>query len=517
MANRPVSHIKKLQAEAQALLDERGMAVADETGLHPFKHFAQFWVRVGKSFIRNRCPVRASALAYTTLLALIPLLAVGLGVSTGLLKSGEAETKDMITKLIDELAPQLGDIPGTEEEKAKARLDVVNQIHSFIKNIHSGALGLTGTVALVFVAIGLLSTIEATFNDIWGVSRGRNWFARVIHYWAAITLGPLIIILVMGSVIGSQLGSKEATKGKSVDAGIKAGGEHEKAPEARTGAEAAPDALAQSTNSSMMTRTQSKVRSFKSTFLGRICFKVLPFLVLSGSFMMLYQLMPNTKVHWKAAMVGGLVAGALWIMNGNFNALFASRVVSASKIYGSLGAIPIFLLGLYLSWTILLFGGQVAYAFQNRRAYAQERQAEVVNQRGREFIALRTMTLIGQRFHRGEKPPSAVEIAESLSVSSRLVSQVIQPLLQTKLLVEVSTPESAYSPARPLDRISYHDILQTLRAGAGQSPATREEPARSLVQGAFDEIRAAEERVAGSLTLQEMVNRAEDGERKTLV
>jgi membrane protein len=233
--------------------------------------------------------------------------------------------------------------------------------------------------------------------------------------------------------------------------------------------------------------------------------------------MLLYQLMPNTKVHWKAAMVGGLVAGALWIMNGNFNALFASRVVSASKIYGSLGAIPIFLLGLYLSWTILLFGGQVAYAFQNRRAYAQERQAEVVNQRGREFIALRAMTLIGQRFHRGGKPPGAVEIAESLSVSSRLVSQVIQPLVQTKLLVEVSTPETAYSPARPLDRISYQDILQTLRAGMGEAPATREEPTRELVQGAFDEIRAAEERVAGPLTLQAMVNRAEASEGKTRV
>jgi membrane protein len=319
---------------------------------------------------------------------------------------------------------------------------------------------LTGTIALVFVAIGLLSTIEATFNDIWGVTRGRNWFVRIIHYWAAITLGPLVIILAMGLAVGSQF-------------------------------QVAQDFIED------------------TPIIGRLIFKLIPFFVLSGSFMLLYQLMPNTKVHWKAALVGGAVAGALWVANGNANALFASRVVSASKIYGSLSAIPIFLFGLYLSWTILLFGAQVAYAFQNRRAYVQEKQAESVNQRGREFIALRLMTFVGQKFHRGETPPSADEIAEALTVSSRLISQIIQPLLQCKLLVEVATPEAAYCPARPLGSISYEDILQTLRVGKGQEPATRAEPARDLVRGAFDAIQEAEQTVAKAQTVQGMVERAE--------
>src|SRR2546430_6613267 len=147
---------------------------------------------------------RASALAYTTLLALIPLLAVGLGVSTKRLQGSEATTREMIAKLVDQLAPQLEQVPGTEEEKLGARRKVVEQIQNFIANINSGALGLTGTAGLLFIAIGLLSTIEATFNDIWGVARGRNWFVRVIHYWAAITLGPLLIVLVMGLAIGPK-------------------------------------------------------------------------------------------------------------------------------------------------------------------------------------------------------------------------------------------------------------------------------------------------------------------------
>jgi len=556
MVKDSVSRVKKFQAEAQALLDEQGMVLVDEARLHPLRRFIHFWVLVGKSFVRNRCPVRASALAYTTLLALIPLLAVGLGVSTKLLQSSEDQQAELIQTVVDELAPQLGLVPATAEEKESARSrlvekigaalprlvessgqerthlvnqlaaelvpgaatgqeagadygrkiakqieellprlakateqrrvklvekladqltslvlrathgedessqKVVETIRTFIANVHSGALGLVGTVALVFVAIGLLSTIEATFNDIWGVPRGRNWFVRIIHYWAAVTLGPLVVILVMGLAIGSRF-------------------------------QAAQDLIEE------------------TPIIGGLLFKMIPFFLLCGSFTLLYQFMPNTRVNWQAAAFGGMVAGALWILNGNFNALFTSRVISASKIYGSLSAIPILLFGLYLSWTILLFGAQVAYAYQNRRAYLQEKQAENVNQRGREFIALRLMTLVGQKFHRGELPPTVGEVSESLSVSSRLVSQIIQPLLQRKLLAEVATPETAYCPARPLDRISYEDILQALRAGLGQEPATREEPTRELVRGAFEEIHQSEQRVARAVTLQAMVERIE--------
>jgi len=96
MANDSGSQIKRLQAEAQALLDDRGLAVVDEARLHPFKKFVHFWVLVGRTFIRNRCLVRASALAYTTLLALIPLLAVGLGVSTKMLEGSEEQKAELI-------------------------------------------------------------------------------------------------------------------------------------------------------------------------------------------------------------------------------------------------------------------------------------------------------------------------------------------------------------------------------------------------------------------------------------
>src|SRR6267143_4757200 len=128
MAKDSVSQIKKLQAEAQELLDDHGIGVVDETQLHPFKKFVHFWILVGKTFVRNRCLVRSSALAYTTLLALIPLLAVGLGVSTKLLQGSEEQKAELIQTLVDELAPQLGLVAATTEERAEMRNQVAERI-----------------------------------------------------------------------------------------------------------------------------------------------------------------------------------------------------------------------------------------------------------------------------------------------------------------------------------------------------------------------------------------------------
>src|ERR1041384_8683911 len=117
MAKNSVSPIKKLQAEAQGLLDGRALAGVDETQLYPVQKIVHFWVLVGKSFVANRCPVRASAWASPTLLALIPLLAVGLGVSTTLLNSSRERTSELIGNLIDQVAPQLGMLPASEQGK----------------------------------------------------------------------------------------------------------------------------------------------------------------------------------------------------------------------------------------------------------------------------------------------------------------------------------------------------------------------------------------------------------------
>ena len=362
------------------------------------------------------------------------------------------------------MAPQLNLVQKVtdEEEAAISRQMVVQRIKRYIDNVQSGTLGVTAVIALIFVAISLLSTIEATFNDIWGVARGRNWITRVVQYWAAITLGPLCVVIAFGLAAGPHF---ETTK-KWLEL--------------------------------------LHLQAFAST--------LLPFIVLSAAFTLFYRLMPNTKVRWPAALAGGVVGGSLWQLNNIFNVIYVSRVVSYSKIYGSLGIIPVFLIGLYFSWLILLLGAQVAYAYQNREAYLQAKQAEKVSQRGREFIALRVMTAVAVQFQCGAKAPSRLDLASAIGVPSQLLCQVLAALVQSKLLVEVAGEETAYAPARPLSKITAHDILQALRAGPGQELETRDEPVRGLVRREYEIIQQAEQQSAAALTLQALAQRAQEAE-----
>jgi len=507
---------RKLWTETRAVLDLTGLSPGAQ--LSRAQKLAHFIVFVWQSFVRNRCPARAAALSYATLLALIPLLAVVLGVTSSLLKrEGEERIEQFVEKLVQSVTPpaviirqQQGDQPqiigipefklalsnpsaavavvsnlpiadsplatrtnsinttaeprvsyvqSSEGEIVAARREIARRINEFIQNTRSGALGITGTAFLVFMAISLLNRVEMTINDIWGVTQRRSWPVRIVQYWAIITLGPVVIVAALAMAGGPYF---EMTK-------------------------------------RLLTAMP---------VIGELAFKLLPVVLLWVGFALFFQLTPNTKVRWSAALVGGVVSGTLLHLNSVFGFLYVSRVVTQSKIYGSLGLVPVFMVGLYLSWLILLFGAQVAYAYQNRHAYIQDKLAESINQRGREFVALRLMTFIGQRFQNGGPPPTLTELANALTLSSRLVQQVLQPLLAAKLVVEVAGTEPAYMPARALDSINCHDILLAMRVGQGQELPPRDEPVGAEVYGEFARIQEAERKAAAAVTVLALANRA---------
>lgn len=451
------------------------------------EHFIHFWFFVGKSFVQNRCLVRSAALSYTTLLALIPLLAVAIGVTSSLLrKEGEQEIYRAIDKFVSQVIPPAtvtGPNSSSPEPSAPANPNpgvtgtnvvvspaaaanarvtaqklVAQRIHEFIHNTRSGALGITGMALLVFVAISMLNSIEGTFNDIWGVERGRYWLMRVARFWMAITLGPLLIAVGL-SLAGSA--NFETTR----------------------------------------------ILLYTAPVIGRIILQAGTLIFIWLVFALLYQFIPNTKVQFSAALAGGIAGGTLWHLNNLFGFLYVSRVVSNSKIYGSLGLIPVFMAGLYLSWAILLFGAQIAYAFQNRKIYLQEKVIEVVGHRDREILALRLMTIIGQKFKRGEPPATLQEVADELEIPTKLAHQILQRLLSAQILTEI-TGSSAYVPSRPLDAINAHDILQAMRRGNEELPPPGT-PCAAEILAEFQKIENAERATASPVTLLDLVQRAD--------
>jgi membrane protein len=449
-------HVQRALAD----VDEFLIGGDESTDVPWWRRLLRFVALTCRSFIRNRCPVRASALAYMTLLALIPLLAVAISVSASLIKAqNDAERAEHIGRMIDTLvanvAPQLNLRLSESEQSVQNRQEVVRRVNEFIANTQSGRLGATGMIGLVVVAMLLLSNIEATFNDIWGVDKGRNWFLRVVNYWAAITLGPILLVVVVGLTTSTQFQA-----------------------------------------------TQDFIRS--SGLLGRLLFKGLPFLIPCVAFMVFYKLMPNTRVQWSAALVGGVCGGLLWQANNLFNVVYLAKVTTYSHIYGGLATIPIFLLGLYFSWLILLLGAQLGYAFQNREIYFQERQAESVNQRGREFVALRVMVAVARRFAGGERPPTVVDLSKELAVPGRLITQLLTALSRARLVQEAGREGGAFLPARPLETITAQDVLDAIRTANGREPATADDPTRRVLRAEVERVRAAERQVAGTITLKEL-------------
>ena len=510
--NSTFERIKKIQQ----MLDEKEY-LQGTTKLPYWRRVAYFWIHVIKSFQRNRGPVRAAALAYTSILSLIPVLAVVVSISTGFLQrdKGGTTVNDLLEKLVAYVAPQLDLIQEDPATGAMNRKAVVQKIQSYIETVNSGTLGFTAGIALVFIAVMVLSNVEATFNDIWGVTRGRTWSARVVQYWAAITLGPIFIVTAValtsvGTSKNPAVSAPSTNEIKQLASLSATNGVTNITPET---SERVSKAIVVGSTGGITTNIV--VRPAKLTFMEKVNLyfgdsKIGPFLsfiVLSIFLTLFYRLMPATKVKWDAALVGGFVGGGLLQLNNLFNVIYLSKVVSYSKIYGSLGAVPIFLLGLYFSWLIILLGAQVGYAYQNKQAYEQERQAEAINQRGREFVALRLMTYIAQKFYLGEKPPSRLEISNAIGVPSQLSSQILNCLVASKLLVEVVGEETRYGPGRPIDKITVEDILSALRVGQGTELETREDATRAVLREQFDRVVLAEMHAAGSVTLQNLVMR----------
>ena len=250
---------------------------------------------VGKEMERTQLLLVASSLAYTTILSLIPLLAVSFAIfqAFGGLEKLYGTIEPMILSNLAE---------GSSDE-------VIQKIREMIKNANGSAVGLGGFVGLVFTSMSMLASVEKAINRIWGAPLNRSFFSRISAYWLFITLGPLALAVGVGA----------ATSADFPIARILPGG---------TGL-------------------------FLMTVVG---------------FTAIYKWVPHTRVHALYAAISGAFAAVLFILAQFGFRLYTSRVLTYSKIYGSLGAIPIFILWIYIVWVVVLAGAALTAALQRRAA-----------------------------------------------------------------------------------------------------------------------------------------------------
>lgn len=429
----------------QVVQEILAVTVSPRTGLRRLRTVVHFFILLWRGFENNRCPVRAAALSYTTLLALVPVLAIALSFSKNFLhEAATGVVPQLMDRMITVVAPEL-------EVTPESRANAVAQIQSFINNINAGTLGTVGTIFLFVIGIRLMMTVELAFNDIWGIQRGRSLLRKIVYYWTTITMGPVLVVLA-------------AYCAGRAEFSMVVGKLH-----------AVPE-------------------------LERMFWQFLPMVVIWVAFALLYALMPNTRVHPFAALVGGILAGTLWQANNMLGTLYVARIVSYSRIYGALGVLPVLLVGLYFSWLIVLFGAQVSYAVQNVHGYLQQRAGELIDQRGRELLACRTVWVVCERFAKQQPPPTVGEIAEQIQAPAQWLNRVVHRLAEGGLVTRTGE-EGGLVPARLPDTITLADVLQVVRTGAQAAKFSGHESMEKLLA----DLHVAERNTASNRSFGDLV------------
>jgi membrane protein len=402
---------------------------------------------VVRGFFADGCMLRASALTFTTLLSLVPLLALMFSVLKGLGVQNELE-------------------PLLFEQLAVGGNEAVTKIVEYINNTNVARLGTYGLIVLIITVLTLLSNIEKSFNSVWGVEETRPILRRFTDYFSVVTIGPIFVVVAI------------------------------------------------SMTSTM--KSQHLVQALlERQYVGEALltlFEILPFMVMWLVFAGLYLFMPNVKVSPRAALIGGIFGGTLWQVSqwGYLN--FQVGVARYNAIYGTMAALPILMVWIYLSWMIVLLGLEMTYATQNLRTIRQDIRGARVNFASIELIALTILLFVGRRFYLGKPALGQDEMATHLDVPPRLLHSVLDEL--TRLGFVVATSESVdgagYQPAMALEKILLHDVIRGLAVDGTDYSHLRASRERGVVVGVAELLQQAEAQALADTTLRDLILRIED-------
>jgi len=319
-----------------------------------------------------------------------------------------------------------------------ARDKVPAYLDEYVFGASTAPPGLVGFGLLLVSAVVLLAQVEHAVNDIWSVRRRRPRLQRWLTYWTALTLGPLA---AAGSIA------------IALDAHDRLG-----APR----------------------------------FLGQVAGVGLTF----AFFVAAYLVLPATRVRFLPALAGGAVAGSAFELAKSGYAWAASHLFRFQAVYGSLAAIFVFLLWLYLSWTIFLFGARLAFVFQHHRALLEK---EVGNAMGRELLAVRALLEVSLAWFDGAQAPDAGEVADRLDAPAEPVRDVLAALEEAGFLSE--SDDGLLTPARPLAQTTLADVRRVIAGAPPRIPV--EQTAAKLAVLLEEGESAAVERLSAT-TLEDL-------------
>ncbi|MFZ5766969.1 MAG: YihY/virulence factor BrkB family protein [Thermodesulfobacteriota bacterium] len=350
-----------------------------------------------RSPYNRRISSQAAALSFTFLLSLVPLLAMIFSVAKGFGLQDKVEPMLLEKTLGGEIAAGL-----------------VPKILEYVDNTNVTALGSAGLLFMLSTSISLLGQIENAFNTIWLVATPRTFIRKATDYLALLILSPLLLAITVG--MATTLNS-HAILQKLLEIGVLAGA--------------------------------MKLLILALPWISSVFFLTLVLLIL-----------PNTRVKVLPALLAGIVAGVLWQLSQFLFITFQIGVARYNAIYGTFASLPIFMIWLQASWSIILFGGLISFACQRAATFHPLEFATHIPFAEQEKISLATLLAICRRFAKGEGPSAAAQISDELGISENFVAESLQRLVRINTILPVQNEAAdLFVPAKPVQDLHVADYF----------------------------------------------------------
>ena len=405
---------------------------------------------LGRDLAMGQLTLRAMSLVYTTLLSIVPLLALSFSVLKAF--GVHNQIQPMLLKLLEPLGDQ-----GTQ---------VAQLIAEFIQNMNVGVLGAVGLALLLYTSISLVQKIEESLNYIWHIPQPRRLGERFSRYLSVLIVGPILVFSALG-VTATVMNIDTVRQLLAVDV--------------------LSDAV-------------------------QLASQLVPYLLIMAAFTFVYLFIPNAPVRLGPALLGGIVGGMVWQTSGW---LFAAFVVSSGQyaaIYSGFAILVLFMIWLYVSWLVLLFGASVAFYTQHPEYLYLGSGEPRLSHRVRERLALAVMTHVASRFVTGQAAISLPEFIQQLRVPLHVLNGVITALQDGAILLQTADDPPLFLPARDPSLISVTHVLDAVRtAGEDLFFPPDELPTPESVDQVLAHLRSALESVAGQISLRDLATPQNSG------
>lgn len=353
-----------------------------------------------RDILAGHLALHAMSLVYTTLMSIVPLLALSFSV----LKAMGAHHR------MEPLLYQFFEPMGAQG------LQVAEQVLGFVDNMRVGVLGSLGLAFLIYTVISLVQKVEGSFNMIWRVPNLRSMSQRFSNYLSVIMVGPLLMVSAMG--ISATVFS-----------------------------------------SAIVTRLMS-MEPFGAVIL--MLSRFTPFFLVVLAFTFVYVFVPNTRVNVRYAFIGGLIAGVLWQTGSLVFATFVAGSTKYAAIYSSFAIGLILLIWIYLNWMILLLGAAISFYLQHPGSIARQQYVSFSPEL-QEKVALVLMWMVCKPFADGKPPPQQEWLEHQLGVPGDVTRRISDKLIRGGLLNLGGANGDLLVPGRSLDMITIQDVLSVIR------------------------------------------------------